>query len=189
MTSNNKALVVFIAIVAFIIGAALNSARISDDPKSDVMLSAELLENNPSNGEQSVATIESKLSQLTLVNFWASWCAPCREEMPVFETMYRAANDNGFQIVGIAIDSVDKAQPMLDSMDITYPILYAEQTGMKIMESAGNPQGLLPYTLLLDKNGNVIEQVLGTIEEDTIRAWLAAADIPLKTFEKEPNGE
>lgn len=189
MTANNKVLIVFIAIVAFIIGAALNSARVSDEIQNDVLLTAELLKNNPSNGEQSAATIYSKLSQLTLVNFWASWCAPCREEMPVFETMYRAANENGFQVIGVAIDSVEKAQPMLDSMDISYPILYAEQTGMKIMESAGNPQGLLPYTLLLDNNGKVIEQVLGRIDENMIRAWLAAADIPLNPNQNGSKGE
>ena len=62
---------------------------------------------------------------------------------------------------------------MLDSMDISYPILYAETTGSSIMESVGNPQGLLPYSLLLDKNGNLLEQVLGQIHEQQIVDWLA----------------
>ena len=186
MTANNKVLIVFIAIVAFVIGAALNSARVSSDLQTDVLLKAKLLENNPTNGEESIGTIDSKLGKLTLVNFWASWCAPCREEMPVFETMYRSANQNGFQVIGVAIDSVEKAQPMLDSMDITYPILYAEQTGMEIMESAGNPQGLLPYSLLLDKNGAVVEQVLGRIDEKMISTWLADADISIRASNSLP---
>ena len=123
--------------------------------------------------KDSYATVEDSLGELTLVNFWASWCAPCREEMPVFENLYRQASTDGFTIIGIALDTPEKAQPMLDSMDISYPILYAETTGSSIMESVGNPQGLLPYSLLLDKNGNLLEQVLGQIHEQQIVDWLA----------------
>jgi len=117
--------------------------------------------------------------KITLVNFWASWCAPCREEMPLFEAMYQRAKSKGFEVVGIAIDSPDNAKPMLDSMGISYPILYAQQTGMTVMESAGNPQGLLPYTLLLDENGEVIDQILGLVHEKDIIAWLTGAGIKI----------
>ena len=168
MTANNKALIVMIAVVALVIGAAFNSARVDAKIDTQALLSAKLL-----SGESTVSVGEN-LGELTLVNFWASWCAPCREEMPVFEAMYRSAKQRGFQVIGIAIDSPEKAQPMLDSMDISYPILYAEQTGMRVMESAGNPQGLLPYSLLLDADGKVLDQVLGTIDEQQIQAWLAA---------------
>jgi len=166
MSPQNKILFVLIAVAAFLIGIALNTARVSDTVDSSTLLSAKLT------NAEGVATVESLLGQLTLVNFWASWCAPCREEMPIFETMYRIAKPNGFQIVGVAIDSPDKAQPMLDSMDITYPILYAEKTGMQIMDASGNPQGLMPYSLLLDKNGAVLEQILGKIDEQQIADWL-----------------
>ena len=166
MTANNKALVAMIAIVAFVIGTAVNSARVSDNIDSQQLLQAELIQNGKT------ASIGDQLGRLTLVNFWASWCAPCREEMPIFETMYRRAKDDGFQIIGVAIDSPEKAQPMLDSMDITYPIFYAEMAGMAVMDSAGNPQGLLPYSLLLDRDGLIIDQVLGTIDAEQISTWL-----------------
>lgn len=175
MTANNKVLIVMIAVAAFVIGAAYNSAQVDDRSSinPEKMLTAKLLVTDlAGNQESTEATIESKLGTLTLINFWASWCAPCREEMPIFETMYRANKRLGFEIVGVAIDSPEKAQAMLDSMDISYPILYAEQTGMTIMDSAGNPQGLLPYSLLLDKNGAVIEQILGRIDEQQIQGWV-----------------
>lgn len=173
MSANNKALILMIALVAFVIGAAYNSARTSDVVDSSPLLNAKLL-SPPAleTGEQLAVSVGEQLGSLTLVNFWASWCAPCREEMPIFETMFRASKDRGFQIIGVAIDSPDKAQPMLDSMDITYPIMYAEKSGMNVMESAGNPQGLLPYSLLLNKDGQLIEQVLGRISEQQIQAWL-----------------
>jgi len=166
MSSQNKILIALIAITAFVIGMALNSAQVSDEIDASGLLNAKL------STEDGPVTVNDRLGKLTLVNFWASWCAPCREEMPVFEMMYRSANPNGFQIIGIAIDSPEKAEPMLNSMDITYPILYAEQTGMEIMELSGNPQGLMPYSLLLDENGRMVDQVLGKIDEQQIVEWL-----------------
>lgn len=166
MSVQNKILIALIAVTAFVVGVALNTAKVSDDIDISALLTAELsTENGP-------ATVNEQLEKLTLVNFWASWCSPCREEMPIFETMYRSAKSEGFQIIGIAVDSPEKTQAMLDSMGITYPILYAEQTGMEIMELSGNPQGLMPYSLLLDENGKVLEQVLGKIDEHQIVDWL-----------------
>lgn len=166
MTANTKVLIFMAAVVAFVIGIALNSARVDSDVISTPLLKAELIQNGES------VVVGDTLGKLTLVNFWASWCAPCRQEMPLFEAMYRANSANGFQVIGIAIDSPEKAQAMLDSMDISYPILYAEKTGNQLMETTGNPQGLLPYTLLLDEKGQVIDQVLGTIHEPQIANWL-----------------
>ncbi|MBX2847328.1 MAG: TlpA family protein disulfide reductase [Acidiferrobacterales bacterium] len=173
MSAQIKVLIAFGAIAAFVIGFSINMSRSSNEVDTSTLLSAQLIESE-SSSETTYASVEDTLGELTLVNFWATWCMPCREEMPIFETMYRQANSNGFVVIGIAIDSPEKAQPMLDSMDITYPILYALETGAEIMETIGNANGLLPYSLLLDKNGNVIEQVLGQIHEQEINEWLAA---------------
>lgn len=173
MSLHTKVLLVIAAIIAFAIGAILNSVKVETDFPTAALLSAELIEVNAESIDdtQSVA-VASKLNTLTLVNFWASWCAPCRQEMPLFEAMYRVNSENGFTVIGIAIDTPDRTQAMLDSMDITYPILYAEATGNQLMESVGNPQGLLPYSLLLNEKGELIDQVLGTIHEPQIVDWL-----------------
>lgn len=171
MTKQTKVLIVFIAIVAFAIGIAFNTSRVQ--PSSDVqaLLMAEL--ETASAGETTgVGRVNNSLGKLTLVNFWATWCTPCRDEMPLFEAMHRLHQADGFAVIGIAIDNPSRSQPFLDSMDITYPILYAENTGMTLLEVTGNAQGLLPYSLLLDEQGNVIDQVLGKIDEAQIRSWL-----------------
>jgi len=172
MSAQNKILISLISIVAFTIGIAIYTMRANGEVDEHALLTAKLQKPG------GTGSIQENLGELTLVNFWASWCAPCREEMPVFEMMYRGAKQDGFQVLGIAIDSPEKAQPMLDSMNITYPILYAENVGMQMMNVSGNPQGLMPYSLLLDKQGNVLEQVLGKIDEQQIAAWLSAHLVP-----------
>lgn len=166
MSNQNKILLASVAILAFLIGAAINSASVAEVHSTDDLLAAELL-----NADGASVTVGDELGEVTLINFWASWCSPCRREMPLFEAVYQGQKSNGFQIIGIAIDDPEKAEPMLDSMGITYPILYAEQTGMKLMELTGNPAGAMPYSLLLDAKGRVIDQKLGEIHEPQLTAW------------------
>lgn len=161
------------AIVAFVVGIAMNTSQPETVSEASALLSAKLETSDPSTGKSGVGTVQENLSKLTLVNFWATWCGPCRDEMPLFETMTRLHGDNGFGVVGVAIDNPVTSQPFLDEMDIRYPILYAERTGMELMSLSGNDQGLLPYSLLLDENGEVIDQVLGKIDEAKITSWIS----------------
>lgn len=171
MNASTKVLLILIAVFAFGVGWVVNSAQVEGEFDTTTLLKAELLMSDTPDLTTS-GRVEDMLKELTLVNFWASWCAPCREEMPMFENMYRQHRAQGFQVVGVTIDSVEKARPMLDSMDISYPILYAEKTGMEIMSSVGNSNGLLPYSLLLDSKGAVLEQKVGSVKAKDIANWI-----------------
>lgn len=172
MTSGSKALLVIVAAAALFVGMVIGSADVESVTEASPVLSAKLIQVDDQLNEVPGQTPSKDLKELTLVNFWASWCAPCRKEMPVFQTMVERHADDGFQVIGIAIDSPDKTRSMLDSMGIRYPIYYAEQTGMLLMEKVGNAEGFLPYSLLLDKQGKVLEQRLGTVHEKDIVAWV-----------------
>lgn len=167
MTIQTKILITLIATIAFAIGFVVNSSYMEKRADISPLLLAELEQGD------GIARIGDQLDELTLVNFWATWCTPCRDEMPLFETIYRLHQADGFKVIGVAIDYPSRAQPFLDSMDISYPILYAENTGMQLLESSGNPEKLLPYSLLVNKEGEVLDQVLGKIDETQMRAWIS----------------
>ncbi|MEO0368616.1 MAG: TlpA disulfide reductase family protein [Pseudomonadota bacterium] len=164
-----------VSITAFVIGIALNKPEISDDVSESALLNANLLEVSRSDSTEVISTtIQPKLADLSLVNFWATWCAPCRHEMPMFETVYQQAlaEEIPFTIIGITIDDPELANPMLDDMGINYPVVYAESTGMELMSVIGNPQGLMPYSLLIKKDGTVLEQKIGRVHQEDIAGWI-----------------
>lgn len=172
MSNATKVLLLLTAFIAFAIGAAvkLKGSHIEQNSiDATGVLAAKLL-----TAEGESRTIDQYTKQLTMLNFWASWCSPCRREMPLFENVYREHQDQGFTIIGVALEAPETSQPFLDSMDISYPILYAEKTGFDLMELAGNQKGGLPYTVLLNSAGEVIDSQIGEIHEPDLRAWLSS---------------
>lgn len=95
--------------------------------------------------------------KVLLVNFWATWCPPCREEIPVFLSLRKKFSSDGFEVVGISIDDANKVKQYRRSMQIDYPLLDGEQSGMPLMVSLGNPTGGLPFSVLYDRNGDVVQ--------------------------------
>jgi thiol-disulfide isomerase/thioredoxin len=169
MSSSNKVLLLITLLLSAVSGWLIYGKTNSPTlPDSAAVLNAELLDANGN----AIKVIDN-LSKINVVNYWASWCAPCREEMPLLENTYQRFSKDGFNVIGIAIDSVEKAQPFLDSMAISYPIMYAERTGMRIMAATGNENGFLPYTLILDQSGKVIERKIGLIHDEDVAKWVA----------------
>ena len=94
--------------------------------------------------------------KVVLVDFWASWCVPCRREMPEFNRLRAEYSDQGFEVVGIAADDLDKVQEFLGEVPVTFPIVYGEVDAiMDISEQYGNDYGGLPFSAFVDREGNV----------------------------------
>ncbi|HEY7760788.1 MAG TPA: TlpA disulfide reductase family protein [Burkholderiales bacterium] len=113
--------------------------------------------------------------KVLVVNFWATWCAPCRDEIPALVTLQRELGGQGLQVVGIAIDQLDKVRPYAAEMGINYPILIGELGAIDLARQAGNELGALPFTVVLDRNGHAVRGELGRVTE----AKLAALVRPL----------
>jgi thiol-disulfide isomerase/thioredoxin len=107
---------------------------------------------------------------VVLFNFWATWCAPCREEMPVLEA---AARNYGFSAVGIGIDSAAKIGEFAAKYGIRYEMLVASADAIQLMKELGNSSGGLPFSLLLDRRGRVVYRKLGPFAEAELRGIVA----------------
>ena len=108
-----------------------------------------------------------------LINFWATWCGPCRQEMPMLMDLQRQYNSDGLQIVGIALDDAQAASSFVQTFGITYPILLGLEDVFATSAAYGNEEGVLPYSVLVDKNGIVRWQYAGIIQEDQITSLLS----------------
>ncbi|TDJ35287.1 MAG: TlpA family protein disulfide reductase, partial [Gammaproteobacteria bacterium] len=106
--------------------------------------------------------------QVILLNFWATWCAPCRKEMPELAEVHHAFADRGFAVVGIAIDSLEPVQAFITELGIDYPMLIGELDAIEVARQFGNRLGVLPYTVILDRNGTVVLMHAGEIDRATI---------------------
>jgi thiol-disulfide isomerase/thioredoxin len=110
-----------------------------------------------------VGSLEQWRGRVLVVNFWASWCPPCREEIPGLVDIQRQFAAKGVQVVGIAVDSAEKARESAGELGINYPVLVAGIEIVELTRRLGNRPGALPYTLVLDRNGKLVAQHLGII--------------------------
>ena len=108
--------------------------------------------------EDKVRDVKEWDGQVLMINFWATWCPPCRREMPAFIELQKKYKDKGFTILGIALDEKQAVLDFTDPMGMNYPILMAEQDGIVISKAYGNNLGVLPYTVIVDRKGNIIHR-------------------------------
>ena len=105
-----------------------------------------------------------------LCNFWATWCAPCREEMPLLDTAHQRYSPKGLQIVGIAVDSADNVRKFAGIVPVGYPLLLGNASTIDLMRGLGNSSGGLPFTVLLDRHGRLVERKLGPLSAADLEA-------------------
>lgn len=110
-------------------------------------------------------SLEQWRGQVLVVNYWATWCAPCREEIPGFVRLQERYGSRGLQFVGIAIDQPDKVAEFAREFRINYPLLLGGLETIDLLRQAGNRAGVLPYTLVIDRKGNLASREQGGLKE------------------------
>ncbi len=106
-----------------------------------------------------------------LLNFWASWCAPCVEELPLLSSFFKENKANGWQVVGLAVDQLDPVKRFLARSPVAFPVLMAGMSGIELSRSLGNLIGGLPFTVVLGPDGRLAHRKMGKVTPNELRAW------------------
>jgi len=117
---------------------------------------------------------EQKIDQwrgkVIVVNFWATWCAPCREEMPEFVKAQSEFGGKGLQFVGIAVDQADKARQFAKELNLNYPTLVGGMGAMQLSGTLGNDLMALPFTVVVARDGMIAHTQLGPLKRAQLDA-------------------
>ncbi|MFA5912496.1 MAG: TlpA disulfide reductase family protein [Burkholderiales bacterium] len=117
-------------------------------------------------------TLVHQEGKILVVNFWATWCPPCREEIPELIRVHSKYVSNGVELVGIAIDNVDKVKAYAMEMRIDYGLLIAGAETLAMSKDLGNEGGVLPFTIVLDRTRRVVYTHAGALTEAALDAVL-----------------
>ena len=122
----------------------------------------------PEGGELAVASLRG---HPVLLNFWATWCAPCVTEMPLLDRFHREHLARGWQVLGLAVDSPTPVREFLGRRQLGFAIGLAGLDGVELARSLGNESGALPYSVLIDATGQVVARKLGALHPPDLAAW------------------
>lgn len=110
--------------------------------------------------------------KIIILNFWATWCPPCREEIPMFLDYYEKYRGDGLEIIGVAIDKKEDVADFIDTLFIDYPVLIGGTEMMIMMRRYGNRVGSLPYNVLIDRDGTILNTKKGAYTHAELEALL-----------------
>jgi thiol-disulfide isomerase/thioredoxin len=121
--------------------------------------------------------LRDHLGEVVVLNVWASWCAPCRAEAPVLETVWREVRDDGVQFVGLDTRDTDEAaRAFLEAYDVTYPNVIDADGRLQLLFSDTLPPQAIPSTLVVDREGRVAGRIIGRVTEATLSALIEEAE-------------
>lgn len=121
------------------------------------------------NGE--VVVIDQFRGRPLLVNFWATWCPPCVDELPLLNAFQAAHAARGWQVLGLAVDQPAAVRNFLQKLPLSFPVGMAGLAGTELSRSLGNLRGGLPYTVVFDRSGVLVHQKIGKVTETDLAQW------------------
>lgn len=106
-----------------------------------------------------------------LLNFWATWCPPCVEELPLLSRFYADNSKKGWQVLGLAVDQRDPVNRFLARDPVTFPVALAGLAGVDLGKTLGNLAGGLPFTVVFGSDGLVAQRKMGQVSASDLRVW------------------
>ena len=123
--------------------------------------------------EGGVVSLQSMAGKPLLLNFWATWCPPCVDELPMLNDFYRQQSPAGWQVLGLAIDQPSAVRKFLQRIPLEFPVGLAGLGGTDLGRSLGNLTGGLPFTVVLGASGRVLHRKMGQVTPQDLKEWAA----------------
>ena len=160
---------VLIFIVAIVLAAAagyltqnyLSSTQQVERQQNNTVIGTQRPEFAMLDIDGSIRNIKDWDGKVVLLNFWATWCPPCKKEVPVFIELQQEYGKQGLQIVGVAVDNIEDVSAFAMEMNINYPLMVGEQESIDIARRYGNIFGALPFTVVINRNGIISSTFAG----------------------------
>jgi thiol-disulfide isomerase/thioredoxin len=169
-TPSRRTLLALAGLVALLCGAGL-SHWLKARNRLSAQAEQQLWQQNLTLTDGQTLDFASLRGHPLVINFWATWCPPCVEEMPLLDAFFQQNSPKGWKMVGIAIDQPSQIKRFLSQRPVSYPIAYGGLDGMELVEMLGNEGGSLPYTLVLAADGRLIMNKLGKLSANEIAKW------------------
>ena len=168
---SSRRLLLGTAVVAALAGSVVNWSRLRprtlDAEASQALWGAEF---DQADGQ--ILRLADFQGKPLVLNFWATWCTPCVEEMPLLNAFFQENQSKSWQVVGLAIDQPSAVKRFLNQYPVNYPIGMAGLGGTELVKKLGNPQGSLPFTLVVNAKADVVVQKLGKLSSQEMANWL-----------------
>ncbi|MGE0348291.1 TlpA disulfide reductase family protein [Hydrogenophaga sp.] len=123
------------------------------------------------NGE--VVRVADFLGRPLLVNFWATWCPPCVEELPLLNAFHLAHKARGWQVLGLAVDQAGAVRGFMQKLPLNFPVGMAGFAGTELSRSLGNATGALPFSVVFGASGALLHRKIGKVSEGDLTQWAA----------------
>ena len=108
-----------------------------------------------------------------ILYFWATWCAPCHKEAPRLSALYEKFKDKGLVVIGLVVDNADKVRKFVKKKALKNPSVYGGSAAIQLGRDLGNAMGAIPYTVIVDQQGVVVETILGDTPDDKIESIIS----------------
>ncbi len=164
----------FLLLVAFLSGYWLNTnfsfsdLSITQDPSPNTKVNRDkpYLEKKFSDLNGDLVPLKKWEAKITVINFWGTWCPPCKKEMPLLSRLSENFKAQNVQFIGVALDDLKAIKSFLESHPVAFPILWGASDVSLFMSELGNNFGSLPFTVIIDSENAILFTQLGEVEEE-----------------------
>ena len=158
--------------ILVILGLAVRHFAINPMYNKPAISAAPLFTSNLTNMQGVKQNLAQYKGKIIVLNFWATWCPPCREEMPELSQLQQEYKNRNIIVLGVAEDELAPVKEFLQSAPVSYPIFIAENEAVDLGATLGNDKAVLPYTVIIDTNGSVIDTFIGRINKPLLEKSL-----------------